>query len=131
LEKLTSSVEFALVQKDVVFGLQQGTAVLQQIHNEMGGLEAVEKLMGETEDARAYQQEISQALAGQMSNEDEDEVEDELEAMEKDVEGVKMPNVPNKTVIGEDGLPDVPATVEERQQRQKERAKARRVALEA
>jgi charged multivesicular body protein 6 len=56
LEKLTSSVEFALVQKDVVFGLQQGTQVLQQIHKEMGGLEAVEKLMGETEDARAYQQ---------------------------------------------------------------------------
>src|SRR5271156_6616642 len=56
LEKLTSSVEFALVQKDVVFGLQQGTQVLQQIHAEMGGLEAVEKLMGETEEARAYQQ---------------------------------------------------------------------------
>ena len=56
LEKLTSNVEFALVQKDVVFGLQQGTQVLQQIHREMGGLEAVEKLMGETEDARAYQQ---------------------------------------------------------------------------
>ena len=55
LEKLTSSVEFALVQKDVVFGLKQGTQVLQQIHKEMGGLEAVEKLMGETEDARAYQ----------------------------------------------------------------------------
>jgi charged multivesicular body protein 6 len=56
LEKLTSSVEFALVQKDVVFGLQQGTQVLKQIHKEMGGLEAVEKLMGETEEARAYQQ---------------------------------------------------------------------------
>lgn len=51
--------------------------------------------------------------------------------MERDVEGVKMPDVPNKTVIGEGGLPDVPAAVEERQQRQKERAKARRVALEA
>src|SRR3984885_16328197 len=56
LEKLTSSVEFAQVQKDVVFGLQQGTKVLRQIHKEMGGLEAVEKLMGETEEARAYQQ---------------------------------------------------------------------------
>ena len=56
LEKLTSSVEFALVQKDVVFGLQQGTQVLKQIHKEMGGLEAVEKLMGETEEAKAYQQ---------------------------------------------------------------------------
>src|SRR5271170_3249410 len=56
LEQLTSSVEFALVQKDVVFGLQQGTRVLQEIHKEMGGIEHVEKLMGETEEARAYQQ---------------------------------------------------------------------------
>lgn len=56
LEKLISSVEFALIQKDVVFGLQQGTAVLKQIHTEMGGLEAVEKMMGESAEARAYQQ---------------------------------------------------------------------------
>ena len=56
LEKLTSSVEFALVQKDVVFGLQQGTNVLHEIHKEMGGLDHVEKLMGETADAIAYQQ---------------------------------------------------------------------------
>ena len=56
LEQLTSSVEFALVQKDVVFGLQQGTRVLQEIHKEMGGIEHVEKLMGETADAVAYQQ---------------------------------------------------------------------------
>lgn len=55
LEKLTSSVEFALIQKDVLFGLQQGTKVLQEIHREMGGVENVEKLMGETADAIAYQ----------------------------------------------------------------------------
>lgn len=61
LEKLTSSVEFALVQKDVVFGLQQGTNVLQEIHKEMGGLEHVEKLMGDTADAVAYQQ-VSEVL---------------------------------------------------------------------
>lgn len=56
LEKLVSSVEFALISKDVVFGLQQGTKVLQEIHAEMGGLDHVEKLMGETADAVAYQQ---------------------------------------------------------------------------
>lgn len=55
LEKLTASVEFAKIQKDVVFGLQQGTNVLKEIHAEMGGLEHVEKLMGETADAIAYQ----------------------------------------------------------------------------
>ncbi len=88
LEQLTSNVEFALVQKDVVFGLQQGTKVLKQIHAEMGGIENVEKLMGESEDARAYQRQISEMLGGQMSNQDEDEVEDELEALEKEVRGV-------------------------------------------
>lgn len=55
LEKLTSSVEFALVQKDVVFGLRQGTEVLKEIQREMGGIEEVEKLVGEGEEARAYQ----------------------------------------------------------------------------
>lgn len=88
LEQLTSNVEFALVQKDVVFGLQQGTKVLKQIHAEMGGIENVEKLMGESEDARAYQRQISEMLGGQMSNQDEDEVEDELEALAKEVGGV-------------------------------------------
>jgi charged multivesicular body protein 6 len=62
LEKLTGSVEFALVQKDVLFGLQQGTRVLQEIHKEMGGLEHVEKLMGQTADAIAYQKVCSYPL---------------------------------------------------------------------
>src|SRR4051794_12742579 len=39
LEKLTASVEFAQIQKDVIFGLQQGTKVLSEIHAEMGGIE--------------------------------------------------------------------------------------------
>lgn len=91
LEQLTSNVEFALVQKDVVYGLQQGTKVLKQIHAEMGGIENVEKLMGESEDARAYQREITEMLGGQMSNQDEDEVEDELEALEGEIRGVKEP----------------------------------------
>lgn len=56
LEQLVGQVEFSLVQKDIVFGLQQGTQVLQAINKEMGGLEGVEKLMGETEEARSYQE---------------------------------------------------------------------------
>lgn len=56
LERLTARVEFALIQKDVVFGLEQGTRVLTEIHAEMGGIEHVEKLMGENAEAVAYQQ---------------------------------------------------------------------------
>jgi charged multivesicular body protein 6 len=115
LEQLTSDVEFALVQKDVLYGLQQGTAVLKEIHKEMGGIEQVEKLLGENEEARAYQevrkcsvyvlvlelhvnyraqQEISELLANKMSNQDEDEVEDELEALEAEINGITLPDAP-------------------------------------
>ncbi|KAF1838041.1 Snf7-domain-containing protein [Decorospora gaudefroyi] len=118
LEILTSDVEFALVQKDVLYGLQQGTAVLKEIHKEMGGIENVEKLLGENEEARAYQEEISELLANKMSNQDEDEVEDELDALEAEVNGV----VP--------ALPDAPVaqpqfTPEEKVQMAKERAARR------
>ncbi|KAM4059265.1 snf7 domain-containing protein [Hirsutella rhossiliensis] len=97
LEKLTANVEFAQIQKDVVFGLQQGTKVLKEIHAEMGGIEHVEKLMGETADAVAYQKEVSDMLGGRISNQDEEEVEDELAALQAEVagQGRKLPSVPN------------------------------------
>ncbi|EDN04101.1 conserved hypothetical protein [Histoplasma mississippiense (nom. inval.)] len=118
LERLTGSVEFALVQKDVLFGLSQGTKVLQTIHKEMGGLEAVEKLMGDTEEARAYQEEVSRMLGAQMSNQDEDEVEDELEAMELEISGpVSLPDAPTSALNEEAEL--------EKQVKAKQRAKAR------
>lgn len=133
LEQLTSDVEFALVQKDVLFGLQQGTAVLKEIHREMGGLENVEKLLGENEEARAYQevrsallrwrtgmlirsatQEISELLANKMSNADEDEVEEELEAL-------KLPEVPtNRIELTEEEKAELAA--ERRKRRARERA---------
>ncbi|EFQ96738.1 charged multivesicular body protein 6-B [Nannizzia gypsea CBS 118893] len=102
LEKLTGSVEFALVQKDILFGLSQGNKVLQTIHREMGGIEGVEKLMGETEEARAYQEEITELLKGQISNQDEEEVEDELEKLELQVTNrVKLPSAPKTSLENE------------------------------
>lgn len=42
------------MQKDVLYGLQQGNEALKEIHKEMS-LEAVEKLMDETAEGIAYQ----------------------------------------------------------------------------
>ncbi|KAJ5946720.1 SNF7 family protein [Penicillium verhagenii] len=98
LEQLASQVEFSLVQKDVLFGLQQGTEVLQAINKDMGGIEGVERLMGETEEARAYQEEISQMLEGNLTNQDEDDVEEELEALRRETQinvAPELPNAPN------------------------------------
>ncbi|PVI03187.1 charged multivesicular body protein-like protein 6 [Periconia macrospinosa] len=95
LEQLTSDVEFALVQKDVLYGLQQGSSVLKEINREMGGIDHVEKLMEENAEAKAYQQEISDMLANKMSNQDEDEVEEELEALEREL----LPEAPTKPPV--------------------------------
>jgi hypothetical protein len=54
LEMLVNDVEFARVQKDVLYGLQQGTSVLKMMQKEMGGVEGVERLLGGSEEARAY-----------------------------------------------------------------------------
>ena len=45
-------------------------------------------------------------LGGRMSNQDEDEVEDELAALERDVVG--LPSVPTEQVKAQEELPDVP-----------------------
>ncbi|KAJ5714250.1 uncharacterized protein N7483_011431 [Penicillium malachiteum] len=150
LEQLASQVEFALVQKDVLFGLQQGTEVLKAINKEMGGIEGVERLMGETEEARAYQevwkattfstmmplestdgtrlQEISQMLEGNLSNQDEDDVEEELEALQREVAGPQAaPNLPNAPT---NALP-TPEEVETPEEPRRAKTKTRTAALAA
>ena len=122
LQRLTSDVEFAAVQKSVMYGLQQGTAVLKQIQREMGGIEGVERLLEDNEEARAYQREVGELLGGKLSNDDEDEVEDELETMNREVNGVQP--------VKDQTLPNVPEaepsdTVQDKAQRAKERARAR------
>lgn len=80
-----------------------------------------------------------------MSNEDEDEVEEELERMEK--EAMAMLNVPSQPLMHKVGpdvkdddlanptMPEVPTSIDseqpERLQKQRERARARKVALHA
>ncbi|KAL7416182.1 Snf7 family, partial [Mrakia frigida] len=106
LQSLVSSIEFSLVEKSILLGLQQGNAVLKEIHKEMT-VEMVEKLMGETEDAVAYQREIDETLQSKMSAEEEDAVQLELEAMVAEQEKARRaaePEVP--TVVPE--LPSAP-----------------------
>lgn len=125
LEQLVRSVEFAQIQKDIVFGLQQGTKVLKDIHAEMGGIERVELLMGESAEAIAYQREVSEMLAGRITNQDEDEVEDELAALEAEAAAAKepvappvLPNVPDSKLPT---TPDAePEPARERQAEQRE-----------
>lgn len=105
LENLVSSIEFALVEKDILFGLQQGNKVLKTIHAEMS-LEDVEKLMEETAEAVAYQNEIDQMLTSQMTLDEEEQVQRELEQLQAEAIG----NVPTHEPAGGEQveLPSVP-----------------------
>ncbi|TRM60270.1 Snf7 family [Schizophyllum amplum] len=81
LEQLVSTIEFSLVEVSVLHGLKQGNEVLKEIHKEMN-VESVEKLLDETAEARAYQEEISDMLANNLTAEDEDAVQNELLELE-------------------------------------------------
>ncbi|KAJ3112060.1 Vacuolar protein sorting-associated protein 20 [Phlyctochytrium bullatum] len=114
LEQMTQTIEYSLIEKDIVNGLKKGNDVLAQIHKEMS-VEAVEKLMDDTADAIAYQNEIDQLLSGSLSKDDEEEAEAELEELLR-LELEAAPKVP-KTTLGEgeaeaDGIefPEVPTT---------------------
>jgi len=99
LEELVSSIEFAQVQRDVAFGLEQGAAVLKQINEEMS-LERVEKIMDDSAEGIAYQAEVEALLSEQVTRSDELEVERELaeiEAEQTAPSAVNLPNVPSGT----------------------------------
>lgn len=127
---LTADVEFALVQKDVYFGLQQGTSVLKEIRKEMGGIEQVEKLMGEGEEEKAFQQEVSELLEGKMSRQDEEDVEDELRALEAETLSTKTPGLPSAPETAP--LPNAPATeIQSKSQNEEQREDETRQAVMA
>ena len=50
-----SSIEFAKVERSVLYGLKQGSAVLKELNKEMN-LDMVEKLMSDTAEGIAYQE---------------------------------------------------------------------------
>ncbi|KAG8717242.1 Vacuolar protein sorting-associated protein 20 [Ceratobasidium sp. 394] len=106
LESLVSSIEFALLEKDILFGLQQGNKVLKSIHAEMS-LEDVEKLMEETAEAVAYQNEIDQMLTSRMTVDEEEAVQKELAQLQAEAIGAAPIHEPAGTERVE--LPSVPA----------------------
>ncbi|RVD81208.1 uncharacterized protein DFL_009082 [Arthrobotrys flagrans] len=137
LEQLTSNIEFALIQKDVLYGLQQGNTVLKQIEKEMS-LEKAEKIMGDTEDAIAYQKQLDEIITRNMSNEDQDAVDEEFESMLREAKAEQriqqglapeevpaMPNVPNSDLVSS----PVEQTEEEKEMKAKAKARERRQQL--
>ncbi|KAH9809595.1 Charged multivesicular body protein 6 [Teratosphaeria destructans] len=117
LQALTADLEFALVQKDVLFGLQQAPASC-----------ATSTPRWARRGGGAH--EITNLLAGKMSNAEEDEVEDELEAMERELDPrpvSTLPDAPAHLLLGDGAsLPEVPRETPEEKERRRRKERAAR-----
>ncbi|GAA6057224.1 hypothetical protein JCM3770_003271 [Rhodotorula araucariae] len=113
LQKLVQSIEFSLVEKDVLFGLKQGNEVLKQLNKEMD-LATVEKLMDDTREGIAYQEEVSALLSSRISAQDEEDVLAELAALQAEQTSTKLPATPSHA------LPEIeqPATIVDAEERE-------------
>ncbi|MEQ2300317.1 Charged multivesicular body protein 6 [Ameca splendens] len=105
LERMVQDLEFAQIEKKVIDGLKVGNECLKKMHEVMS-IEEVERIMDETQDAIEYQRQIDDMLAGSLSQEDEDAVLAELEAITQG--DVKLPEVPSEP------LPEVPKAAEKK-----------------
>lgn len=124
LEKLTSDLEFAQVQQQVVDGLKVGNEALKKIH-EVLTIDEVERIMDETREGVEKQQEIDAILStGALSQEDEDSVAAELEELVAST----LPAIDEDI---DDKLPEVPTDEPVAEKRKKKEKAEERVALEA
>jgi len=118
LEELTHSIEYALVEKDVIEGLKAGNDILTKLNKEMS-IEKVEDLMNETAEAIEYQNEISELLSGALTVEDEEAIENELAQIVNEELNQKLPDVPGTE------LPKVEVGEEEYEEEKKEEQKVK------
>lgn len=122
LERMVQDLEFAQIEKKVIDGLKVGNECLKKMHEVMS-IEEVERIMDETQDSIEYQRQIDEMLAGSLTQEDEDAVLAELEAITQG--DVKLPEVP------EDELPEVPEAAEKKPEKERARKKPEREMLAA
>ncbi|XP_029340065.1 charged multivesicular body protein 6 isoform X1 [Mus caroli] len=80
LEAMVQSIEFTQIEMKVMEGLQVGNECLNKMHQVMS-IEEVERILDETQEAVEYQRQIDELLAGNFTQEDEDAILEELNAI--------------------------------------------------
>lgn len=90
LETLIGTIEFKLIEKDVMYGLLHGNEVLKTLNSEMS-IDKIDKVLDDLEDERLNVEEVLDMLGmgSGLNNGEEHEVDKELASLEADVNGSK------------------------------------------
>lgn len=96
LERMVQDIEFMQIEMKVIEGLKVGNDCLKSMH-EIMSIEDVERILDETQESIEYQKQIDEMLAGVLTQEDEDAVLAELEAITQG-EDVALPEVPSEPI---------------------------------
>ncbi|KAK6464496.1 Snf7-domain-containing protein [Scheffersomyces coipomensis] len=130
LEGLIGTIEFKLIEKDVLYGLQQGNDVLKKLNNELS-IDKIDKVLDDLQDERVKVDEISDALGmgSGLTNQEELEVDEEFERLELEVNGdkiipetkvdepkVELPQVPDNKIMPEAPTNELEAPEEEQEE---------------
>ncbi|XP_034047061.1 charged multivesicular body protein 6-like isoform X4 [Thalassophryne amazonica] len=115
LECMVQDIEFMQIEMKVIEGLKVGNNCLKSMH-EIMSIEDVERIMDETQESIDYQRQIDEMLAGALTEEDEDAVLAELEAITQG-EAVTLPEVPTEP------LPEVSEAAQAEPERKEARNK--------
>jgi len=115
LERMVHDIEFATVQKQVIDGLKNGNEALEKA-NAMFSIDEIEDILADTQEAVDKQEEINSMLSGYLTEEDENEVVNELDKLLEDLEPSivnELPTVPSDKIEEDVNidklLPDVPS----------------------
>lgn len=139
LEKLAADLEFAQVEQQVLAGLKTGNEALKKVH-EILTIDEIEKVMDETKESVEKQQELDALLSGALTEDDEDAVMAELDALVEAEDNLKNIETRAEAAAAEDNdedlsdvLPDVPTDrlPEKVRKTEREAGSRQRVALEA
>lgn len=108
VEQQLADIELASKQKAVFESLKAGNSAMKAIQGEIN-LDDVQKLMDDTAEAKAYQDEITAILGEKLSAEDEEDILAEFENLESQMIIDDLPEAPlsRKDEVELD-LPDVP-----------------------